>query len=108
MLAIALVVAASMVLYPHADELKDVAKAAETGNRQATMEAMQRLIEQYGGIPPWLLHFMVLLMGGMFAWLSGLVCGLLGLRTTRRRGLAIAALVLGGLLPVVICFGEGM
>jgi len=108
MLAIGLVVVAGMSLAPHAEELAEVAKAAQTKDRQATMEAMERLMNQHGGTPPWLLHFSVLLMGALFAWLAGLVCGLLGLRRKRRRGLAIAALVIGGLIPVFVCCGGAM
>ncbi len=108
-LAIGLLVAAGMALAPHTDELQGVMKAAETGDKAATLEEWRRVAEGYGGkAPPWLLHAMVLSLGAMFAWLAGLVCGLLGLRNKRRRGLAILALIIAAGLPVLVCCGGAL
>lgn len=107
-LAIALFIMAGMVLAPHVDELAALTQAAESGSHQATMEAMQKLIERHGGPPPWLLRATVVFMGGVFAWLAALVCGLLGLRGRRRRGFAGAALVMVFAIPVFLCCGGGL
>lgn len=108
MLAVGMLLVAGMVLAPHMDELAEVNKAVEAEDQQGVKDAMQKLLESYGHVPPWLLHAIVLFLGAMFAWLAGLVCGLLGLRHRRRRGVAIAALVIAALLPVVMCCRGGM
>ena len=108
MLSIALILVAGKTLAPHIDEFSEMRKAMDANDQQGVKDAMQKMLESYGQMPPWLLHAMVLFVGAGFAWLAGLVCGLLGLRKRRRRGLAIAALVIAAILPVVLCCGGGM
>jgi len=108
MLAVGMLLAAGMVLAPHFDELAEVNKAVEANDQQGVKDAMQKLLESYGHPPPWLLHAFVLFLGAGFAWLAGLVGGLLGLRNRRRRGVAIAALVVAAGLPVMMCCSGGM
>lgn len=108
-LAVGLMFAAGMSMAQHTDELQGVMKAAKTGDEAATLEAWERVVEGYGGnTPPWLLHSVILFMGGAFAWLAGLVCGLLGLRKQKRRGLAILALVGAVGFPVLLCCGGAL
>jgi hypothetical protein len=47
----------------------------------------------------------VIFIGTIVSWVAAVVCGLIGLRRAYRRSLAIAALVVAGLAPVLLCCG---
>lgn len=72
----------------------------------AAQRASSELYEDYGGMPPtWMIGLSVLYLGAGMVWVATLVCGLVGLRRANRRGMAIAALVVVGLTPVLLCCG---
>lgn len=106
-LAVVLMILAGVVLAPHRPEFKEITEAMESGRSQDLVEAQQRFFERHGGVPPWLLHAVVLFMGACLAWLAALVCGLLALRRTARRGWAVLALGLAATVPVLMCCGGG-
>jgi hypothetical protein len=106
-LSIALLIIAGISLAPYMDEFKEITDAMTAGKTDQIKEAQQRFVEKHGGMPVWLLHALILFMGSMFAWLAGVVCGLLGLRNRRRKGLAILALVLAAVVPIMVCCTGG-
>jgi hypothetical protein len=75
-----------------------------TSANGSTVSAMLKYIESQGGsYPGWMVAFSVLSLGSMAAWLGSLVFGAIGLFRPFRRGMAIVALVIAGLLSVMFC-----
>ena len=72
----------------------------------ATQQASAEFYESSGGMPPgWMIALVFLEVGGGLAWLATIVCGLIAVRRPRRRGFAVASLVIAGLVPVLFCCG---
>ena len=70
----------------------------------STMAAMMKYFESHGGqMPGWMVMMDALGLASMAAWLGSVVFGIVGLFRPVRRGLAIAALVMAGLLSVLFC-----
>lgn len=69
-------------------------------------EAVESMTEKYGGtLPSWMLLLGFFVCGGFVAWLAGLVCSIIAVTRSARRGLAIFGIVLAVLAPVAICTG---
>ena len=70
------------------------------------MQRLTEYIDAQGGVAPgWLIATAVLPILAGLGWIAALACGLIGVRRPRRRGLAIAALVVAGIVPVLCCSG---
>ena len=110
-MSFACVLGASALLRPHMDELSPVLEAIMSAYRDGRGDEAQRLqldfMTKYGQTG-WLGGASMLMLLSIPCWLAGIVCGLLGLRRAGRRSIAVAALVVSGLLPVVMCCGGGM
>ena len=72
----------------------------------ATQRASSEFYEEYGGLPPqWMMGLGVLYMCAGLTWIAALVCALVGMRRVRRRRLAIAALAMTAVFPLLFCCG---
>lgn len=72
----------------------------------ATQQASADFYESHGGMPPgWMMALVFLELGGGLAWIATIVCGVIAVRRPRRRGFAVASLVIAGLVPIVFCCG---
>ncbi len=69
------------------------------------VEAQNQFFKARGGVPSWLVAFMALEVVAGLNWAAMIVCGIIGVRRLNRRTLAITALVVAGLVPIVLCCG---
>ncbi len=84
-------------------EFEQAITAARSAN-ESTMAAMMKFVESQGGsFPGWMVTLNVVTLGSMAAWLGSIIFGIIGLFRPIRRGMAIAALVIAGLLSVLFC-----
>jgi len=58
-----------------------------------------------GALPQWLVTGILVMGVSLASWVAGLVCAILGVRSRHRRGLAMAALAILALLPLMTCAG---
>ena len=73
------------------------------------MQAFSEYLEsQQGQVPGWVMALSVLPLGAGLAWTAALVCAIIALRRPQRRGLAVAALLIAGFVPVFLCCGGGL
>lgn len=82
-------------------------KIIEAVGENATPQEAQRYFLQQvqsGNTPDWLMPATALFLLMALFWVGGLVCAIIGLRTRRRRGFAIATLCVLALGPVLVCF----
>lgn len=105
--ALALAFIMAMVLSAHKLELMEM-----TGNASAPseiMKAQSEWIQQHGGVPPtWMVVVSLLMIGAGVTWLAAMICGTIGAFSEWRRRHAVLALVLGGLLPIVMCCSSAL
>ncbi len=106
LLSVALLLTAQMVLAAHPAELKELEEAM---NAVATftekMDAQQNFFDTHPEAISWMVVSFMGIFGSGTAGLAAIVCGVIGVRRIRRRGLAIAALVLSGLVLFLFCGG---
>jgi hypothetical protein len=77
-------------------------EAIATGASPTT--AVLKYHESQGGQwPGWLVTMSILAIGSLGAWLGAIVFGIIGLFRTVRRGMAVAALSIAGLLTMYFC-----
>jgi hypothetical protein len=74
--------------------------------QQAVREAIMDEI-QAGGVPRSLVSAFLVLLLGLLLWAAGVGCAIVALRVPGRKGLAIAALVTSGVLPLMFCASMG-
>ena len=95
---------------PHADDLKAMTERAQTLEKEgknpitAQQIAMGELLDK-DGLPTWLVVTSVGYCMLPLLWISALVCGVIGVRRVRRRGMAIAALTICGSIVLLMCAG---
>ena len=94
--------AITYVGYTHRLEWEDFAKSMmENGDYSQAFD----YFESRGGVPRWMIVIGALEVGGGLLWLASLVCGVIGVRHPQRRRLAVAALVIAGIVPLFFCCG---
>ena len=76
--------------------------AGTSGTPQAAHQAMLDRIES-GDVPPGATAAALLQLLAFLVWIGGVVCGVVAVRRPGRRGMAIAALVVSGVLPLILC-----
>lgn len=108
--AVILMILFASVLSAHREELAVVTRQAEelTEGGEPWLTAMQKswssLSEQEDGLPPdWIVALGILEMGLLLAGLAAFVCSIIACFRRRRRKLAILALIVTCLLPLVSC-----
>jgi len=102
--AIMLIAASVMIFLSHPSELSDFQKAVQEG--KPTMEAVRRFMEAHNGmLPTWFVVAGFLEIAAIGAVITSVVCGIIGLRVPRRRGLAVTALILSGGFMLLFCSG---
>ncbi len=105
---VVLVVVTHLIIAPHSLEVEEFAKAVgSAASFSDTLEAQSDFLKARGGVPSWMVAYVVLQVGGGPIWIAIIVCGLIAIRRPQRRGFAMAALVMAGLIPVVVCCGGG-
>ncbi len=66
-----------------------------------------KIIQENGGVlPGWMVTFTVLITLSGFSWVAAIVCGVICVSRYGRRAPAVAALVLCGAFPLLICCGN--
>lgn len=77
-----------------------------TSDWSAKTQASAEFAESYGGGPPgWMIALVLLYIATGLTWMATIVCGLIGIRRVLRRRMALAALVMAGVIPMLLCFG---
>lgn len=105
---VVLVVVTHLIIAPHSLEVEEFAKSVmSAGNYSDVLEVQSEFLKARGGVPSWMVAYVVLELGGVPIWIAIIVCGLIAIRRQQRRGFAMAALVMAGVIPVVICCGGG-
>lgn len=104
--AIGLLLLAIQTMSHHPLEMEEfqriVSEARSTGG--STMTAMMKYFEKQGGqVPGWMVALNLFGLASMAAWLGSVVFGILGLFRPIRRGMAVAALVIAGMLSALFC-----
>lgn len=102
--AVAMLLLCFSIVYANQDELS---KFMQPGmDFSAGMKSVQDYMAAHGGMPPgWLWGLGTSELAGGLLWLGAVVCGVIGSFRVHRRGLAIGALVLCGLLLLFVCGG---
>ena len=102
-----LLLSGAMIAAPHALELEQLQKelqpqpGVESGSQ---VRAVMEYLNTHGGnFPVWLVAVGVLQILAMAACAAAIVCGLLALRRTTRRALAVIALVSCGCVVLLFC-----
>jgi DNA-directed RNA polymerase subunit RPC12/RpoP len=91
----------------HRLELEEFAQSmTEAGGFAGMFDAQQEFYEARGGIPSWVVALGMVEGATGLTWIATLVCGVIAVRRPRRRGLAVSALVVAGLVPIVLCCGS--
>lgn len=94
------------IMNAHMDELSSVLdpETIETNPFGAWSKFLQ---EEYGGRPPgWMLALSALMFGGLALWVAALVCSIIALRGSTRRGMALACLLTCAIWPLLSCCGS--
>lgn len=101
-----LLAAMRWILASHRLELEQLMTAMESATGLTEMvEAQNQFFKSRGGVPSWLIALMALEIAAGLNWAAIIVCGIIGARRPNRRKLAITALVVAGLVPIVFCCG---
>ncbi len=103
-----LMFAYSAIAAGHLLELEQLAKDVERSGLgySAVLEAMNKFAQDHGGeIPVWFLVMALFQLTSWAACLAAAICGVLALRQSTRRPLAVAALVICGVFLVISCLG---
>ena len=99
-----MVIALLVVSFTHADEVAAFARTLEGGGGfQEMMNASQKLLEEQGGFPGWMIAATVLELGIGALWIAAVICGVIGLRCECRRALAILSLAGCAGLAILLC-----
>jgi len=97
----------AMIVASHTLELEQLQKELQPQPGAAAgsqVQSMMRYFETHGGrIPGWLMAVGVLQISAMAACAAAIVCGLLAVRRTTRRALAVIALVSCGCVVLLFC-----
>ncbi len=115
MLAVILIlcVACQLVLYQtHGAEIEDFVNKVTAlveqgaGMLEATQEVLQLDAETgTGTIPDWMVAINLVNALSLAVWIATVVCALVGMRRAAKRPLAITAIVIAGVAPVIFCCG---
>ncbi len=84
-------------------EFEKVIVEARSANESPVSAMMKFLEKQGGGFPGWMVTLNVLMLAFMACWLGSIVFGIIGLFRAVRRGMAVAALSITGLLTMLFC-----
>lgn len=88
---------------PYLPQLQAV--AASGGGLSDMMQSYEEVFADTGGMPLAVVAGMVCELIGIMGWFATIVCGVIALRRARRRQLAVTALVITGLVPILFCCG---
>jgi len=102
-----LLLSGAMIVASHALDLEQLQKDLQPQPGAASgsqVRAVMEYIDTHGGqFPGWLVAVGVLQISAMAACAAAIVCGLLALRRTARRALAVIALVSCGCVVLLFC-----
>lgn len=94
------------IMASHRLEVEEFVTSMESATGLSEMvEAQSEFFKARGGIPRWLVAIVALEVMAGLNWAAIVVCGIIGVRRPNRRKLAITALVVAGLVPIVFCCG---
>jgi hypothetical protein len=98
----------SVIAYRHSLEMSEMQRELSAlGAETSPMKAAMEYARQHGGrLPGWLISISLLYFGAIVACVAGLICGILGLRRSYRRPLAVVSVVACG--GVIAWVGIGL
>ena len=103
---VGLMLAITLVLTPHAEEMEEFQQALSSAGGFAEMvKAQAEFYESRGGVPSWMIAVGALEGAMVLVWIATLVCGIIAVRRPHRHALSVAALVVAGLTPLMFCCG---
>ncbi len=106
-LTVVLLLSGATVAYSHSLDLEQLQKELQPqpgANSGAQWQAIMAYAEAHGGnFPGWMVAMGLLQLSAMAACVAAVVCGLLALRRTARRPLAVIALASCGGIVVLFC-----
>ena len=94
------------VLRAHRLEMETFYRPDMTLNEQ--VQALSDYMDSQGQFPAWVMALSVLPLCAGLSWIGAIVCGIVAVRRPQRRRLAIAALLIAGFAPVLLCCGGGL
>lgn len=106
MLSLALMLWSMQTLSSHGSEMQKYQEFLEEAQAKGDpmMTGVLKYYESQGGTwPRWMVTLSLLGFASMGAWLGSIVFGVIGLFRTVRRGMAVTALVIAGLLTMMFC-----
>lgn len=104
--SIALLIMTNVILGSHRLELAELEETmTHAKSFTEKMEAQSKFFETNPEAPRWLISASMLVITSGLMDLAAIVCALIAVRRPRRRGLAVAALAIGGLVPIFFCCG---
>jgi len=84
-------------------EFERVLSEAVSANGSTTSALLKYIESQGGSYPGWMVMWSVFTLGSMGAWIGSIIFGILGLFRPVRRGMAVTALVVAGMLVSLFC-----
>ena len=103
---VALLIAMQVIWQTNRLEGEELMKALTPAtNLSQMLEAQSEFFKSRGGVPRWMVAFVLLEVTAGLNWIALLVCGLIGVSRPQHRALAVAALAIAGLVPVFFCCG---
>jgi len=106
--SVMLLLGASLVLLAaaHRADFQGIFGDLSTSKPDEMMQSYADYLKSHGGRPPgWLMALVGLFVMMGICWVATVICGILGVRWAKRRGVAVAALVVAGLTSFVFCCG---
>jgi len=97
LLLIGLFIAAAIIVAPHQLEMESFQEMLQSSeaNGKSQMQILNDFTEQYGGaIPGWLIAIVMIEAVSILIFLAAVVCGILGVRRTPRKHLAVISLAI--------------
>ena len=104
--SLASVALARLVLYRHRVEWAQLQEGIMQGTSIGEqMKAQSEFLEEHPEAVRWLAPVSILLLTSGLLSLAALICGVIAICRPQRRGVAAAALVMAGVVPILVCCG---
>lgn len=104
LLEVCLFVVMAQILSANRLELEEFSKlVADADGLAGMLEAQNKYYQSRGGVPTWLVTFGMTQVAIIANWFPLVACGVIGVLRPVRRGRAIVALCVAGLVPFLFC-----
>ncbi len=89
----------------HRLELQDLETAVRGKGFSESMAVQQEFYKKYPDAIVWMGQFALTALGTLLLSLAAVICGVIGVRRPVRRGMAVTSIIMGAVVPIMICAG---